>query len=62
MNKINRVIGRAVFSLIASGKDVDKNSILELLKQSEKQAGNGMKNVYAEAIRLVTGRATDRIG
>lgn len=52
-DEINVVIGRAVSSLIASGKPVDAGSILEQLKQSEKMAIDGMKVVYASAIKTV---------
>lgn len=52
-DEINVVIGRAVSSLIASGKSVDAGNILEQLKQSEKMAVDGMKAVYASAIKIV---------
>ena len=61
MDEINIVIGRAVSTLITSGKSADKNTILEQLRQSEKQSVDGLKRVYAEAISLVTGGATARI-
>lgn len=54
-------MGRAVSTLITSGKSADKNTILEQLRQSEKQSVDGLKRVYAEAISLVTGGATARI-
>lgn len=58
MDEINLAIGRAVSSLISSGK----NSILEQLRESERQAVDGMKKVYAGAISMVTGRAIVTIG
>jgi len=61
MDNINIVIGRAVSSLIASGKNVEKNTILEQLRQSERKAVDGLKRVYAEAISLVSGSAAARI-
>ncbi|WP_318366400.1 hypothetical protein [Enterobacter sp.] len=53
-DEIKIAIGRAVSSLIASGKHIEKNSILEQLMLCEKQATDGMKKTYATAIRLVT--------
>lgn len=54
MEEINLVIGRAISSLISSGIEVEKSSILAQLRQSEEQAVDGMKMIYAQAIRLVT--------
>lgn len=55
MDEINLAIGRAVSSLISSGKEVGKESILEQLRKSEKEALDGMKAVYASAIDLIMG-------
>lgn len=57
-DEIKIAIGRAVSSLIASGKPVEKNSILKQLMLCEKQATDGMKKIYAAAIRLVTDSST----
>lgn len=61
MDEINLAIGRAVSSLISSGKEVEKESILEQLRKSEKEALDGMKAVYASAIDLIMGWAPVRI-
>lgn len=61
MDEINLAIGRAVSSLISSGKNVEIHSILEQLRKSEKEAVDGMKEIYAGAIRMVTGSAAIRI-
>ncbi|CAK6500136.1 hypothetical protein PANPA_00061 (plasmid) [Pantoea sp. Nvir] len=61
MDEINLAIGRAVSSLISSGKNVEKHSILEQLRESEKEAVDGMKKVYADAIGMVAGSVTVRI-
>ncbi|MGJ0191399.1 hypothetical protein ACR6A7_03535 [Pantoea sp. RRHST58] len=55
MDEINLAIGRAVSSLISSGKEIRKESILEQLRKSEKEALDGMKAVYASAIDLIMG-------
>ncbi|WP_033748353.1 hypothetical protein [Pantoea sp. NGS-ED-1003] len=61
MDEINLAIGRAVSSLISSGKNVEKHNILEQLRKSEKEAVDGMKEIYAGAIGMVTGKTPVRI-
>ncbi|PNK70195.1 MULTISPECIES: hypothetical protein [Pantoea] len=61
MDEINLAIGRAVSSLISSGKHVEKHNILEQLRKSEKEAVDGMKEIYAGAIGMVTGKTPVRI-
>jgi len=61
MDEINLAIGRAVSSLISSGKNVEKLNILEQLRKSEKEAVDGMKEIYAGAIGMITGKTPVRI-
>ncbi|MDI9221608.1 hypothetical protein QMZ30_11930 [Pantoea sp. EA-12] len=60
-DEINMAIGRAVSHLIAAGKRVEKNSILEQLIQFEKEAVDGNRQVYATAIHLVLASSTEGI-
>ncbi|HAT23557.1 MAG: hypothetical protein E6559_07325 [Pantoea sp.] len=61
MDEINLAIGRAVSSLISSGQNVEKQNILEQLRKSEEEAVDGMKEIYAGAIGMVTGKTPVRI-
>lgn len=62
MDEISLVIGRAISSLISSGKRVEKDSLLEQLKLSETRAVDGMKTVYATAITLIAESDEFRLG
>ena len=61
MDEINLAIGRAVSSWISSGQNVEKQNILEQLRKSEEEAVDGMKEIYAGAIGMVTGKTPVRI-
>ncbi|MBN6032952.1 hypothetical protein [Pantoea ananatis] len=51
---VHRVIGQAVSRLVASGKPLNKEGILSLLRESEQQSVDGTREVYAVAIRKVS--------
>ncbi|EKK5268923.1 hypothetical protein NNQ28_08955 [Cronobacter dublinensis] len=59
MDDIYRVIGKAVSRLIASGIPVETDNIIAQLKDSEEQTVDGTRQIYAEAIRLVTSGVDD---
>lgn len=51
---VHKVIGQAVSRVVASGKPLNKESILSLLRESEQQSVDGTREVYAVAIRKVS--------
>lgn len=57
MDAIYRVIGKAVSRLIVSGIPVKTDNILAQLRDSEEQTVDGTRQIYVEAIRLVTNGA-----
>lgn len=51
---VNWAIGQAVSSLLAAGLSVGKDNILNNLRESEKNAIDGMRQVYIDAISFVS--------
>ncbi|WP_205951778.1 hypothetical protein [Pantoea stewartii] len=51
---IHKVIGQAVSRLVASGKPLNKENILSLLRESEQQSVDGTREVFAMAISKVS--------
>lgn len=56
-NEIFMVIGQAIKNLTTSGKVLNIDNLIAHLKISEEQSLNGMKLLYADAIRSITSKA-----
>lgn len=55
-DEICMVIGQAIKNLITSGKVLNIDNLIAHLKLSEGQSLNGMKLLYADAIRSITNK------
>lgn len=53
MEEIHAVVGRAVSSLLKSGKTAGIAEIVAFLKYEEARSVNGQREVYARAVRIV---------